>query len=893
MRCRRCGRENPMNVQRCVYCNTPLHGRYNNVNMSRKRNSNSNKKNAKDKTESAIISIIIALVLVLALLSGVYVYQNFIPKKKGFSSGGSGGVSINHVASPDNDTSITLDGDDPDVEIYSFNTDTYDILVGETKTVTFTAEIFANVELSDTDVSVMTDTGTLLGNMNDNGVDGDNVANDGIYTLVAELRSERRMASVYQAKVKNVVSNTIEIFFYTEITQEDYNSCKTVMAKVSASNDVEQIKEILAEDLSVETYSVSPKKDIVKYKMKSGIVCVWENKNSVDNDVQMKGLGNNIFEVKLFSNYTNIREAVSQKKLTRVQADGDVCVVRPFRGTQFTYDDFFDAGKILSNVLRGNICKFDDKKADLDTFKSFDDYGVILVDSHGTLSNAFNSAWTVVDTDPYLLTGTEFNGAQSLSSADWQAERIVVCSTDDLFGGLFGGGIVAVGGKFFDRYYKDNSLSGSAFYLGTCYSMYNNTIADVLIKKGAGVVYGFSEPVSVKYCNEILQELFFNQLVLGMSTAREGFNNSRQVCGSVDPYNEYNCELRIKGNDTFVLVTDKGNGEIAGSVKDAVTSEPIKDALIRIYNSDANIVETLRTDDSGYYNLELTAGEYIIRVNYGQYKSAKISVTVTENVTTYVETLLMLDARMDSGYANGTITDATTGDEVAGVNIKLRKSWNNKNGSVVKTTTTNENGYYEISYEPGFYTIEYSKEGYITGYKNIIIGILDFEAQNAVISPEMPDDGEFRIVLSWRNVPKDLDSHLTGPTVDGERFHLYYKYANTSNRNSNLDYYQLDLDNTDIVSKPNIPETTTIVTQLDGVYRYSVHDFSNRGNGNSEDLSQSNATVNVYKGSILVATYHIPSNIKGSIWTVCEIEGDEIRPINKMDNGYEDDINKF
>ncbi|MCH5186395.1 MAG: hypothetical protein J1F64_09795, partial [Oscillospiraceae bacterium] len=305
------------------------------------------------------------------------------------------------------------------------------------------------------------------------------------------------------------------------------------------------------------------------------------------------------------------------------------------------------------------------------------------------------------------------------------------------------------------------------------------------------------------------------------------------------------------------------------------------------------VVGKMRTDSDGYYNFELPVGEYIVKITKGGFKSAKIAVGITEDTTVYNETFLMLGVGINTGYANGVITDAISGQAVDNVLIKMRSSWNNKDGNVLHTISTNENGYYEISFAPGFYTLEYSKEGYITGYKNIIIGIIDFEAQNAVISPEMPDDGEFRIVLSWSRAPKDLDSHLTGPTVDGGRFHLYYKYANTNNRNANSGYYQLDLDNTDIVSKPNIPETTTIVTQLDGVYRYSVHDYTNRGNANSEAMSQSNATVNVYKGSVLVATYHVPQNVKGSVWTVFELSGNEITPINKMGNGLEDDISKF
>ncbi len=875
MRCKRCGRVNPANSKRCMYCNTPFY----------RNNPSSKKTGHRNNSDTPILAAIIALVLVLAILLGVYGYQNFMPKKNRFTSGGGGGGVItstaNQPSAPNNDINVTLEGDDPDVEIYYFDTDTYDIPVGTVKTVKFTAEIFANIELSDTDVSVVDNAGAVTGYMNDKGIDGDAVANDGIYTLVTELSSDVRKEMTFRAKAKNSTGNPIEIFFYTQITAEDYAACTNVLERLRELNDYNAIYQYLLSESAIDSSLVSPDKRFIKYTFKSGITGIWENAPEETGERQAKSYSGAYPDMQLYLDYAPIRNQVSQRVLSGVYNDGDVSVIRPYRSTDFDYDDFLDAGKILAGVLGGSVKKFDNNKANLERFKEFDDYGVTLIDSHGTLSGD----------NPYILTGDSFlTRNQVENSADWQDERIIVCS-GGFFEQVLGGGSIAVGAEFFDRYYADHSLDGTAFFLGSCYSMYNNTIADTLVSKGAEIVYGFSDVVYVSYCNNMLQELMLNQLVLNTTTAQNGYTNSRQTHGSVDPDNA-RCELRKRGDDSFRLVTDKQHGKIAGTVKDASTGAMIRDALIRIY-SDGDLVESARTNNSGYYTINVPAGEYVIKVSYGQYKTAKVAATVTENITTYVETLLMLDAGLTTGFANGVITNAITGEGVSDVSIRLRKSWNNRTGAVVRTTTTNNEGYYEFSYHPGFYTIEYSKNGYITGYKNIIIGIADFEAQNAAISPEMPDDGEFRIVLSWSNIPNDLDSHLTGPTIDGDRFHLYYEYADTTSRNTNSDYYKLDLDNTNIVQRPNIPETTTIVTQLDGVYRYSVHDYTNRGRANSDALAQSNATVNVYKGAALVATYHVPPNVTGTIWTVFELSGDEIKPINKMGNGMANDISKF
>lgn len=78
------------------------------------------------------------------------------------------------------------------------------------------------------------------------------------------------------------------------------------------------------------------------------------------------------------------------------------------------------------------------------------------------------------------------------------------------------------------------------------------------------------------------------------------------------------------------------------------------------------------------------------------------------------------------------------------------------------------------------------------------------------------------------------------------------------------------------------PETITIVNMTDGVYRYSVHDYTNRGSSDSKAMSNSSATVKVYKGSSLLKTFNIPTNVGGTVWTVFELNGNTITPVNQL-----------
>lgn len=48
------------------------------------------------------------------------------------------------------------------------------------------------------------------------------------------------------------------------------------------------------------------------------------------------------------------------------------------------------------------------------------------------------------------------------------------------------------------------------------------------------------------------------------------------------------------------------------------------------------------------------------------------------------------------------------------------------------------------------------------------------------------------------------------------------------------------------------------------------------------ELSNSGAQVRVYRGSDLVAVFNVPTNQGGTLWTVFELSGSTITPINTM-----------
>ena len=107
MRCKHCGRNNPLNVKRCIYCGAPfIEDDIRNKNRDIKQR----------QTESVIVVSIIILILVLVIIAGTYIYNGNIPHKSGFSGGGGGGTtspSISVVAPepPGADNNVPNGGD--------------------------------------------------------------------------------------------------------------------------------------------------------------------------------------------------------------------------------------------------------------------------------------------------------------------------------------------------------------------------------------------------------------------------------------------------------------------------------------------------------------------------------------------------------------------------------------------------------------------------------------------------------------------------------------------------------------------------------------------------------------------------------------------------------------
>lgn len=287
---------------------------------------------------------------------------------------------------------------------------------------------------------------------------------------------------------------------------------------------------------------------------------------------------------------------------------------------------------------------------------------------------------------------------------------------------------------------------------------------------------------------------------------------------------------------------------------------------------------TAQTDGSYTFPLTAATGYTITFAKAGYFTATYNNVTVVSGQTTFLAQLLLIDSTIVDleGDASGIITDAFDGLALEGATLNLRADINTFDGTVIASTTTDALGAYSfVDLDAGYYTAEVSATGYIPSYLTLIVVGGELNAgQNFSIAPVGAGD-LLRVVLTWGLNPTDLDSHLTGPAVGGGRFHVYF--VDRAYDSGGITYAELDVD--DISSYG--PETISIYEQLAGTYRYSVHDYTNRSSTSSSALANSGAVVRVFRGANLVATFNVPAGA-GTLWTVFELTGTGIVPINAM-----------
>jgi len=320
-----------------------------------------------------------------------------------------------------------------------------------------------------------------------------------------------------------------------------------------------------------------------------------------------------------------------------------------------------------------------------------------------------------------------------------------------------------------------------------------------------------------------------------------------------------------------------GDSAIFGRVATATDNVNLADVEVLLTLTDGDEVATTSTvtDEFGNYvfdNLPFT-GIYELIYSLDTYLQETVSnVSFGSNdVDLEFEPVRLISAdNAGDGGISGVITDATNGLPLGGVTLELIRGINNTGGELAATVMTADDGSYSVDgLSAGNYTCIIFADGLQTSVITVIVlGNTMTANQNGTISP-LVAIGETRIILTWGEDPRDLDSHFTGPTIEGgDVFRVFF--GNRQEEDVLLD--------TDDVSSFG-PETITIADSTrPGVFRYSVFNFSG---GPEDTLSNSGARVEVIREEGTVAEFFVPQGA-GNLWSVFDMENGQITAIGSI-----------
>lgn len=312
----------------------------------------------------------------------------------------------------------------------------------------------------------------------------------------------------------------------------------------------------------------------------------------------------------------------------------------------------------------------------------------------------------------------------------------------------------------------------------------------------------------------------------------------------------------------------KKTGTLSGKIcKASDRTSPVDNATISVYKDNKLFPSVALDDINGNYSLKLPVGEYSVEIKADGYIPFKALASVAENENTYMETFLLVEGEEgETGIATGKISNALTGKGIEGVSLSIRNGWNNSEyGDIIESAVTDADGNYSVTLPLGNYTIFAEKDGYISGTFNIIVQSGTTDSQNGTITPR-GSGNNFRIVLTWGENPRDLDSHVVGTLSNGDSFHVYY------NRNyqydGDIEVCNLDVDDTSSYG----PETITLNTNTSEPYYYYIYRYAGKGT-----VGTSEAQVRVYQNDTLIAKYNVPTDQgNGDYWNVFAIVNGEL-----------------
>lgn len=393
------------------------------------------------------------------------------------------------------------------------------IYVEESTEVIFRSPINA-AETVSASVYQVDDSGKVISQISslyDDGLEahGDSLAADGLYSGKAVLNESAEGYINLQAFAGDVPSSAVfKLSVMKHLTDEQLaqteiieNNVQSKLDQLAASyGNLQQAKEETVAWLQtqdeVEHAGISGEGGSIWYLLDNGILggisAAPEN---------TKGLSSTVEEA-AFSNALTA-EALTQDVEQTVATIGSqrVAVISPFSGTlpsSTVYDAVYHSFDQSSYPFLVERVK--DTAAGVNFFKGLNQYGVVVLDSHGDtyydeivlqkLHNKYGIDLKYAGPQVMFLTGEKAtNENKKAYELDLKKGRLAIIS-----------GYYAITPSFITRY--NDMLPDTIVYNGSCRSAYNDSMADAFINNGASTYYGYTDYVKLAYDQAIATSVF-------------------------------------------------------------------------------------------------------------------------------------------------------------------------------------------------------------------------------------------------------------------------------------------------------------------------------------------------------------------------------------------------
>ena len=268
-------------------------------------------------------------------------------------------------------------------------------------------------------------------------------------------------------------------------------------------------------------------------------------------------------------------------------------------------------------------------------------------------------------------------------------------------------------------YYNIEIVPGTYDVTAEMTGYYSKTEYGVVVSEGLAVLIDFALdpiPPAPGWIDGYVTDSETGEAIVGASITANGYSATTDVTGYYEielPPGTYDVTAYASGYSTetktsivvesglttpldFALTPIPEIGWIEGYVTDAETALPIEGATVT-----ANGV-FVTTGADGSYSIEIAPGTYTITAEMsGYYSDTQTGIVVEAGEITTLDFALELIV----GWIDGYVTDADTGDAIAGATVTA-------DGVSV---STDAEGYYKIEIAPETYTVTASMSGYYDG----------------------------------------------------------------------------------------------------------------------------------------------------------------------------------